>query len=163
MISTLLGPYTTSVTPYCYQYNPLIILLCPCSLHIVIIVPHRSPLLLLFFPYIITVMSAFIILSPLRLLYIERRYFHLNHPRIVHLCNVKEVSPSKRLISKALIYLFYLFVSWFHNSSDNSIVHLRNGGLQEREIKDQFFSNTLSIVIILIIHVEFVTILSNHT
>ena len=37
------------------------------------------------------------------------------HPRIVHLCNVKEVSPSKRLNSKALIYLFYLFLSWFHN------------------------------------------------
>ena len=33
-------------------------------------------------------------LWPLRLLYIERRYFHLYHPRIVHLCNVKEVAPS---------------------------------------------------------------------
>jgi len=41
----------------------------------------------------------------------------LNHPRIVHLCNVKEVSPSKRLNSKVLIYLFYLFLSWFHNST----------------------------------------------
>ena len=38
------------------------------------------------------------------------------HPRIVHLCNVKEVAPSKRLNSKALIYLFYLFLSWFHNN-----------------------------------------------
>ena len=38
------------------------------------------------------------------------------HPRIVHLCNAKEVAPSKRLISKALIFLFYLFVSWFHNN-----------------------------------------------
>ena len=44
----------------------------------------------------------------LRLLYIERRFCHLYHPRIVHLCNVKEVSPSKRLNSKALIYLLYL-------------------------------------------------------
>jgi len=50
-----------------------------------------------------------------RLLYIERRSFHLYHPRIVHLCNVKEVAPSKRLNSKALIYLFYLYLSWFHN------------------------------------------------
>ena len=41
--------------------------------------------------------------------------FHLYHPRIVHLCNVKEVAPSKRLISEVLIYLFYLFVSQFHN------------------------------------------------
>ena len=49
----------------------------------------------------------------LRLLYIERRSFHLYHQRIVHLCNVKEVAPSKRLNSKALIYLFYLFLSWF--------------------------------------------------
>ena len=31
-------------------------------------------------------------------------------------CNVKEVAPSKRLNSKALIYIFYLFLSWFHNS-----------------------------------------------
>ena len=49
----------------------------------------------------------------LRLLYIERRSFHLNHRRIVHLCNVKEVAPSKRLNSKALIYLFYLFWAGF--------------------------------------------------
>ena len=89
----------------------------PCSAHIVTIVPHRSPLLLLLCPYIIIVMSALIMLWPLRLLYIERRSFHLYHPRIVHLCNVKEVSPSKRLNSKALIYLFYLFLSWFHNRS----------------------------------------------
>ena len=37
------------------------------------------------------------------------------HPRIFHFCNVKVVAPLKRLNSKALIYLFYLFVSWFHN------------------------------------------------
>ena len=85
----------------------------PCSAHIVTIVPHRSPLLLLLCPYIIIVMSALIMLWPLRLLYIERRSFHLYHPRIVHLCNVKEVSPSKRLNSKALIYLFYLFWAGF--------------------------------------------------
>jgi len=87
----------------------------PCSAHIVTIVPHRSPLLLLLCPYIIIVMSTLIILWTLRLLYIERRYFHLYHQRIIHLCNVKEVPPSKRLNSKALIYFFYLFVSWFHN------------------------------------------------
>ena len=44
------------------------------------------------------------------------RFCHLYHPRIVHLCNLKEVAPSKRLNSKVLIYLFYLFVSWFHNN-----------------------------------------------
>ena len=38
------------------------------------------------------------------------------HPRIVHLCNVKEVAPSKRLNSKALIYIFYLFLRWVHNN-----------------------------------------------
>ena len=31
------------------------------------------------------------------------------HPRIVHLCNVLEVSPSKWIISKALISLFFYF------------------------------------------------------
>ena len=40
----------------------------------------------------------------------------MNHQGIIHLCNAKEVAPSKRLNSKALIYLFYLFVSWFRNS-----------------------------------------------
>lgn len=34
------------------------------------------------------------------------------HPRIIHLCNVKEFSPSKRIIFRSLIYLF---VSWLHN------------------------------------------------
>ena len=115
LVSLMLGPYTTSVTPYCYQYNAIIILLYPCSPHIVIIVPHRSQLLLLMFHYIIIVMSTSIILLPLRLLYIKRRSYHLYHLRIVHLRNVKEVSLSKRLNSKVLIYLFYLFVNWFHN------------------------------------------------
>ena len=87
----------------------------PYSAHIVTIVPHGSPLLLLLSPYIIIVMSVLIMLWPLRLLYIERRSFHLYHQRTVHLCNVKEVVPSKRLNSKVLIYLFYLFLSWFHN------------------------------------------------
>ena len=58
----MLGPYTTSITPYCYYSNPLIILLYPCSPHIFIIVPRRSPLLLLLCPYIIIVMFALIIL-----------------------------------------------------------------------------------------------------
>ena len=66
-------------------------------------------------PYIIMVRSAWVILCPLGLLYIERRFCHLNHQRIIHLCNVKEVAPSKRLITRAFIYLFYPFVSWFHN------------------------------------------------
>ena len=44
----------------------------------------------------------------------------MNHPRIVHLCNAKEVFPSKRLNSKVLIYIFYLFLSWFHNSPPHS-------------------------------------------
>jgi len=35
----------------------------------------------------------------------------LYHPRIVHLCNVKEVSPSKRIILKSLIYLFFDLVA----------------------------------------------------
>ena len=56
-----------------------------------------------------------IVFKHFRLLYIERMSCHLYHPRIVNLCNVKEVAPSKRPNSKALISLFYLFVSWFHN------------------------------------------------
>ena len=45
----------------------------------------------------------------------RRRFCHLYHPRIFHLCNVKEVSPSMWLIYKALIFLFFYFWSWFHN------------------------------------------------
>ena len=100
---------------FIFSIAPLLLLLCPCSPHIVIIVPHRSPLLLLLCPYIVIVMSARIILWPIGLLYIERRFFHLYHPKIVHLCNVKEVSPSKRLISKVFISLIFNFVSWFRN------------------------------------------------
>ena len=55
---------------------PLLLFLCPCG-------PHIS------------------ILWPLKLLYIEGRFCHLYHPIIVHIFNVKEVSPSKRLISKS--------------------------------------------------------------
>ena len=58
----MLGPYTTSVAPYFYYCNPILVFLFPCSPHIVIIVPHRSPLLLLLFPYIIIVMLALIVL-----------------------------------------------------------------------------------------------------
>ena len=113
----MLGPYNTRVSPYFYCYcSPLLLFLFPCSPHIDIIVPHNSPLLLLLCPYIIIVRSARIILWPHELLYIKMRLFHLNHPRIVHLCNLKVVSPSKRLISKSLIYLFFYFVRWFHNS-----------------------------------------------
>ena len=35
------------------------------------------------------------------------------HPRTVHSCNVNEVSTSKSMILKLLIYLFYIFVIWF--------------------------------------------------
>ena len=54
----------------------------------------------------------------------EGKFSHLNHPRIVHLCNVKKVSPLNRLNYKALIYLFYLFVSWFPNNDIAPIVML---------------------------------------
>jgi len=96
----MLGPYTTNVTLIIVSTTPL---LYRCA-HLVLI-------LLLLCPYIIIVMSTLIILLPLRFLYIERRSWHLYQTRIVHLCNLKEVAPSKRHIYKAFIYLFYLFVS----------------------------------------------------
>ena len=100
----LLGTYITS--------SPLFLLVYPpysyCCTPIV-------PILLLLCPYIIIVSSARIIFWPNEILYIEGRFFHLCHPRIFHLCNVKEVSPLKWLISKALICLFFYFGSWFHN------------------------------------------------
>lgn len=40
------------------------------------------------------------------------------HVRIIHLCNVKEAAPLKRLILKSLIYLFFYFMSWLHNIDD---------------------------------------------
>ena len=43
----MLGPYITSVVHYCCSVDPLLLFLYPCSSHIVIIVPHKSPLLLL--------------------------------------------------------------------------------------------------------------------
>ena len=35
----MLGPYITSLVPYCYQCSPLLLLLYPCNPNIVIIVP----------------------------------------------------------------------------------------------------------------------------
>ena len=58
----MLGPYITSVVPYCVSVPPLFLLLYPCSPHIVIVAPHKTPLFLLFFPYIIIVRSTRIIL-----------------------------------------------------------------------------------------------------
>ena len=53
----------------------------------------------------------------------------MNHRRIVHLCNVKEVARLKRLNSKVLISFFYPFVSWFHNNKKyNSVASLWFGG-----------------------------------
>ena len=112
----LLGPYNTSVTPYCYcSINPLLLLLCPCIPHIFIIVPHGIPLVLLLCPYIIIVMPTLIILWPLRILYIESRFIHLNHPIIIHLRNVKEDSPSKLILFKSFLSIFFYFVSLFNN------------------------------------------------
>ena len=77
---------------------------------------------------VIIVMSTLILLWPFRLLYIEMRFYHLYQRRIVHLCNVKEVSPLNKLILKLLIHLFYPFVRWFHNTQN---VWLRRKKMQE--------------------------------
>ena len=98
----MLGPYNTSDS---------LITIVIVSLIVIVV-----PILLLLFLYIIIVRSDLLILWPLRLLYIERRFYHLNHLIIVHLCNVKEVFPSKRLISKSLIYLFFYFESWLYTT-----------------------------------------------
>ena len=111
----MLGPYNTSDYPITIVVIPLIYIDVPMQCPYCYYCATQKPTIVIIVPYNIIVMQALIVLGPLRLLYIERRYFHLYHPRIVHLCNVKEVAPSKRLNSKALIYLFYLFLSWFHN------------------------------------------------
>ena len=101
---------------------PLLLFLYPCSPHIVIIVPHKSPYcyycaltLLLLGRLGLHCGPTRITLWPHGLLYIERRFCNLNHPRIVHSCNVLEVAPSNCLISKVLISLFFSFWRWFHN------------------------------------------------
>ena len=125
----MLGPYNSRDSPITIVIVALIIIVVPYWTHIFIIMPHRIPLLLFLFPYIIIVMSSLIILWPLKILYIERGFCHLYHPRIIHFCNVKEVSHSKRLILKSLIYIFFYFVSWlqnkvYHNTLMPIIVHL---------------------------------------
>ena len=83
---------------------PLWLLLYPCNPHIVIIVPLH---------YQCQVGQDYIVAHGL--LYIERRFYHLYHLRIIHSCNVLQVAPLKWLISKVLISLFFYFWSWFHN------------------------------------------------
>ena len=82
----------------------LLLFLYPCNPNIVIIVPLH---------YYCQVGQDYIV-TPWTPIY-RRRFCHLYHPRIVHLCNVKVVTPSKWLIYKALISLFFYFWSWFHN------------------------------------------------
>jgi len=60
----------------------------------------------------------------------------LYHPRIVHLCDVKEVALSKRLNSKAFNYIFYLFVSWFHNTILEGVEYLEFWSKKEMEEKE---------------------------
>ena len=60
------------------------------------------------------------------------------HLRIVHLCNVKEVFPSKRLNSRALVYLFYLFVSWFHNNNPTTIAGKSNDLALAEAMKEKY-------------------------
>ena len=98
----MLSPYINSVVPYYVSLTPILLLLRP---YIIIVRLTR-----------ITLWPTRITLWPHGLLYIERRFCHLYHPRIFHLCNVLEVAPSKWLISKALISLFFYFWSWLHNT-----------------------------------------------
>ena len=83
---------------------PFLLLMNPCNPNIVIIVPLH---------YYCQVGQDYIV-TPWNPIY-RRMFFHLYHPRNFHLCNVLEVSPSKWLISKAFISLFFYFCSWFHN------------------------------------------------
>jgi len=100
---------------------PLLLLFFPYCPHIVVSVPHKNTLLLLLCPYIIIVMSTLIILWLLRLLYIEMKFchlyhariVHLYHTRIVHLCNVKEFSPWRAWFwSHWSIFYSILWASW---------------------------------------------------
>ena len=54
----MLGPYNTSDYPITIVVYPLLIFLCPYCPHIVITLPHRIPLVLFLWLYIIIVRSA---------------------------------------------------------------------------------------------------------
>ena len=65
------------------------------------------------------------------------------HPIIFHSCNVLEVAPSKWLISKALISLFFYFWSWFHNDKHFNKVK-RGLALQKKMTKHYAKKNMLA-------------------
>ena len=93
-------------------YPPLLLLLYPCKPPYF----YYCPLTLLLLGRLaLHCGPTRITLWPHGLLYIERRFCKLYHPIIFHLCNVLEAAPSKWLISKALISLFFYFWSWLHN------------------------------------------------
>jgi len=78
----MLGPYNTTVSPLLLLLvKRLLLLFFPCMHHIVIVVPLHC-YHYIGFDYIV-------------LLYISKRSYHLYHPRIVHLCKVKEVPPRR--------------------------------------------------------------------
>ena len=80
-----------------------ILFLYPCNPRIFIIVPLH---------YYCQVIQDYIV-TPWTPIYIKE-VFSFDHPRIFHLCNVKDVSPSKWLIYKAFISLFFYFWRCFH-------------------------------------------------
>ena len=111
----MLGPYTTSVTPYCYQYKPPYYIFVPIQSPYCYYCAPQKPTIVIIVPlHYYCYVSSDYIMNPQAPIY-RKEVFHLYHPRIVPLCNVKEVAPSKRMNSKAFNCLFYLFVSWFHN------------------------------------------------
>ena len=61
----MLGPYNTSDSPTTIVIVSLIVIVVPLLSHIVIIVPHRIPLLLFLCLYIIIVRSAWLYCVPL--------------------------------------------------------------------------------------------------
>ncbi len=135
----MLGPYNTSDSPITIVIVALIVIVVPLLSPYCYYCVSQKPTIVIVVPSYYYCYVALIILSPLRLLYIERRFFHLYHPRTVHLCNVKEVAPSKRLNLKSLIYIFFYFVSSLHNTQKGNLVQTRYGGIfQDNEGQDLF-------------------------
>jgi len=105
----VLGPYNTSDSPITIVIVSLIVIVVPLLSPYYCYYAPEKPTIVIFVLLYYYCYVGLIILWPLRLLYIERRFCHLYHPRIFHLCNERCFPPRRGwFLSHWSIFYFIL-------------------------------------------------------
>ena len=111
----VLCPYNTSDSPITIVVLSLVIIVVPIlSPYCYYCAPQKPTIFIVVPLHFYCYVGSNYIVTPQTPIY-RKEVFSFVSSNFFHLCNVKEVSPSKRLILKSLIYLFFYFVSLLHN------------------------------------------------